>query len=208
MSQVFQMWRLSLEQTISWFNSRKQSTRLFWIKIFVAFVVINSACFWGALLTTYPQLLQSYKADEYILISGPVAILGAVFDSFSLLVTIYIIQKALMSKNNASYIAFLSVDLLIAILATFWVLFAFIISGWLVSLVLEQPETIDYRLSLYEGRAWSAMLNPFGSENIKNIYFGVVMGASALLPTLFHAFLALRSGALILFRRIKPSTAQ
>lgn len=48
---------------------------------------------------------------------------------------------------------------------------------------------------LYEGRVWSALTNPFGPENIRNIYFGVVMGASALLPTLFHAFLAVRSVA-------------
>lgn len=193
MSKIFVLWRRSLTETLHYLNGMKAQTRFFYLKVFVAFIIVNLVCFWWALLTTYPQLLSSYKADEYILMSGPVAVMGAMFDSLSLLVTIYIIKKALASPSNASYLGLLSIDIAIAVLATFWVLFAFVASGWLISLILDRPETMDYRMSLYEGRAWSAILNPFSPENIRNIYFGLIMGASALLPTLFHAFLALRS---------------
>ena len=67
------------------------------------------------------------------------------------------------------------------------------VSGWVVSLILTIPETFETRTALYEGRVWSAWRDPFNADNLRNIYFGMVMGASALLPTLFHLFLAGKS---------------
>jgi hypothetical protein len=46
---------------------------------------------------------------------------------------------------------------------------------------------------LYENRFLGALTDPFGARNARNIYFGVIMGVSALLPTLFHVYLAVRS---------------
>jgi hypothetical protein len=63
------------------------STRYFLPKTFLFFVALNLACFWWALLTAYPNLMSGPGADEYILMGFPVAVLGALFDSLSLLVT-------------------------------------------------------------------------------------------------------------------------
>lgn len=204
MSILFVNWRGSLQSFLSWFENLRTKTRYFYIKTFAVFVVINLGCFWWALLTTYPNLLVGPKAEEYVLIGFPVAILGAVFDSLSLLVTLVIIKRALASTNNFSYLGYLSIDLLIAVLATFWVLFAFMVSGWLVSFVLAIPETIESRALLFEGRLTSIWIDPFSSKNLKNIYFGTIMGASALLPTLFHAFLAVGSLVRSVVRKFIP----
>ncbi|MFP6734342.1 MAG: hypothetical protein VB959_10915 [Rhodospirillales bacterium] len=190
---VFAHWRNSLMRFHDWFEGLRSNTRNFRLKIFGFFVVINLGCFWWALLTTYPNLPTGPKAEEYVLMGFPVAVLGAVFDSLSLLVTLYIVRRALSSSSNLSYLGYLSVDLAIAVLATFWVLLAFMVSGWIVSLVLAIPETFESRTVLYQGRLWNILNDPFGAENLRNMYFGIIMGASALLPTLFHLLLAVKS---------------
>lgn len=200
-STVFSCWRNSLLHLYTWFEALRGRTRHFYVKAFAVFAVLNLACFWWALLTAYPDLVFGYKSEEYILTGFPVAVFGAVFDSLSLLVTLYIIRRALASTSNLNFFGYLSIDLLIAVLATFWVLFVFIISGWLVDLVLAQPETLMDRRHLYQGRLIGALRDPFGHQNIRNIYFGAIMGASALIPTLLHIVLAcgsvLRSGAVM-----------
>jgi hypothetical protein len=192
-STIFSYWRKSLLHLYTWFESLRCRTRYFYIKAFAVFVVLNLTCFWWAFLTAYPNLLFSDKAEEYVLIGFPVAIFGAVFDSLSLLVTLYIVRRAIASNSNLNFFGYLSIDLLIAVLATFWVLFVFIVSGWLVDLVLTQSETLTDRRHLYQGRLISVIQDPFGHESIRNIYFGIIMGASALIPTLLHIFLACRS---------------
>ncbi len=202
LSVLFGYWRNSLLHILTWFENLRNSTRNFYLKLFATFVVLNLLCYWWALLTAYPQFVFGVKAEEYVLMGFPVALFGAVFDCFSLLVTIFIIKRALLSEHNSSYILYLSVDLLIAFVASLWVLFVFMISGWLVSFILANPETIGSRVWLYEGRLARAINNPFDPENLRNIYFGIIMGASALLPTLLHLSLAclsfLRSGAIML----------
>ena len=193
---MFRYWRDSLSHFLVWFEEIRARSRYFHFKAFSFFVLLNLLCYWGALLTAYPANLTSAKAHEYVLMGFPVAVLGGAFDSLSLLVTIFIVRRALRSQSNSSYVFYLSVDLLIAIVATFWVLFVFMISGWVVSYLLHVPETIGSRVWLYETRVESAMQHPLHRDSLKNIYFGVVMGASALLPTLLHLSLA----ALSLFR--------
>ena len=193
LSTVFSHWRTSLLIFRHWFEGLRQSTTWFLPKVFLGFVAINLLCYWWALLTAYSDLLFGPKTTEFVLTGFPVAMLGAVFDSLSLFVTLLLIDRALAAKSNLSYVGYLSVDLFIAVLATFWVLFAFMISGWIVSLVLQNPETITERTNMYSGRFWDALSNPLDRENLRNIYFGVLMGASALLPTLFHIGMALRS---------------
>lgn len=199
---VFFHWRISLLQILTWFENFRNSTRNPYLKAFAVFVVLNLSCYWWALLTTYPERAFGDKAEEYILMGFPVALFGGVFDSLSLFVTLFIIKQALSSKTNLSYVFYLSIDLFIAIAASLWVLFVFMISGWAVSYILANPETIGSRVWLYEGRVESAIFNPLNPDNLRNIYFGAIMGASALLPTLLHLYLAcrsfLRSGAMML----------
>lgn len=193
MSAMFSYWRQSLTHFLGWFEHKRATTRYFYSKLFLFFVGLNLACYWLALLSIYPQHLASYKVDEYVLMGFPVGILGALFDSLSLFVTLVIVRHALVVTSNRAYVVYLSIDLVIAMAATLWVLFVFVASGWIVGLMLDRPETLDSRTLLYESRVWSALLNPFDADNMRNIWFGIVMGASALLPTLFHVYLAARS---------------
>ncbi|MDH3700338.1 MAG: hypothetical protein OEU46_03410 [Alphaproteobacteria bacterium] len=190
---MFVYWRKSLVHFLGWFENLRQTTRYFYPKTFAIFGVLNLVCYWWALLTTYPNLLLSHKALEYVLTGFPVSVLGAVFDCLSLLVTVYIVRRAIASNSNTKYISYLSVDLLIAVVASMWVLLVFMVSGWVVSLILQNPETMASRTDLYQGRLHSAFTDPFSPTNLRNIYFGVVMGATALLPTLLHVLMALRS---------------
>jgi len=189
-SLAFEFWRQSLRHFLEVFEEYRDSTRFFYAKVFAAFALLNFTCYWWALTTAYMELLFTDELREFVLISFPVGVLGAVFDCLSLLVTLYIIRRAIATQSNVKYLSYLSVDIGIAILATFWVLFVFLVSGWLVSLIIAQPESLSSRTSLYQGRLYAALMDPFASGNLKNIYFGVIMGASALLPTLVHAGMA------------------
>jgi len=203
---LFDLWRQHTSSLLEWFNEKRKAGRRFYLKVFLIFALINLACYWWALVTAYPGYITGHKWEEFFVMGFPVALMGAVFDSFSLAVTLYIVKRALASANNGRYVAYLSIDIVIAWLAALWVLFAFVLSGWIVSLLLQRPETFAFRTDLYQGRLWEAWRNPFGYENIRNIYFGVVMGASALLPTLCHLFLAARSMLRWAFARLAPAT--
>ena len=54
-------------------------------------------------------------------------------------------------------------------------------------------ESLSDRGKLYEKRVAAAINNPTGKDEIKNIYFGIVMGISAIIPTAIHIFCALFS---------------
>ena len=91
--------------------------------------------------------------------------------------------------------------MLIAIAATFWVLFVFSISGWIVKSIpiktddkiVVVAKTLEQRNQLYTDRAITAVKNPTGKEEMKNIYFGLIMGLSAIIPTCVHITCALFS---------------
>jgi len=148
------------------------------------------------MITAFPNLVFGSTFGYYFKIQFPVGILGALFDSLSFFITIYIIQKALKTTNDTVYIAHLSIDVLIAILATFWVILVFIISGWIVSFfeTLHQPieliEQYDHETDLlertnqYANTVNDAVKNP--TRNLQNIYFGIIMGLSAMIPTSIH----------------------
>lgn len=103
----------------------------------------------------------------------------------------------------------ISIDLLIAIIATFWVLVIFILSGWAVSYfeIINQPKEfielydhetkINKRTDKYINTANDAIINP--SENIQNIYFGIIMGFFAMIPRVIHFSMFLKS----LYRSLK-----
>ena len=148
------------------------------------------------MVTAFHDLVFGKTFGYYFKVQFPVGILGALFDSLSFYITIFIIQRALETENNKIYIAHLSIDLLIAILATFWVIFVFIVSGWIISFIetLNQPieiiEHYDHETNIYQraegytDKVNDALKNP--TKNVRNIYFGIIMGLSAIIPTLIH----------------------
>lgn len=145
------------------------------------------------MLIAFPELILGGSWLEYFLLQFPVGFLGGLFDSLSLIVTFYMVKRAIASKSNFLYLAHLSVDLVIAFLATMWVLFVFVFSGWFISLLLFSPENLLVRKEVYEERVISAINNPSGTKEIRNIFFGIVMGFSAMIPTIFHIYLFFKS---------------
>ena len=155
------------------------------------------------MLIAFPELIFGSSWLEYLLLQFPVGFLGGFFDSLSLIITIFMIKRAINSNSHFMYLAHLSVDIVIACFATMWVLFVFIFSGWLIGFLLSNPESLIGRKELYEGRVISALNNPSGTKEIKNIFFGVVMGFSAMLPTVFHIYLFFRSMKLHFIKKYK-----
>lgn len=191
MNPTIAIWKQSLARLLALYERHRHPLpRLFGL-LFLAFVLINLACFWWGMFTAFPDSTRGAAGAHYFKVQFPVGFLGAVFDSLSFFVTIYIIRRALRSRSTLSYVVHLSVDLVIAILATWWVLFVFTISGWIISFFGAQPQLLSHRSALYEDRALAALQNPVAS--VRNIYFGLVMGASAMIPTAIHIYLSLRA---------------
>ena len=190
------IWRLDLNRLILYYKNKKSKIEHYFIYLFLFFVILNISCYWFAMITAFPNLVFGSTFGYYFKIQFPVGILGALFDSLSFFITIYIIQKALKTTNDKVYIAHLSIDVLIAILATFWVILVFIVSGWIVSFfeTLHQPieliEQYDHETDLlertnqYANTVNDAVKNP--TRNLQNIYFGIIMGLSAMIPTSIH----------------------
>ena len=63
----------------------------------------------------------------------------------------------------------------------------------MISLWETAPEQLADRGTKYTNRAIQAIQDPTGRENAKNIYFGLIMGVSAALPTCLHIGLFLFS---------------
>lgn len=159
--------------------------------LFLFFILINIACYWWAMYTAFPELTRGSAGHYYFKVQFPVGILGALFDSLSFFVTIFIIRHAIHAKKNVQYITHLSLDLVIAILATFWVLFVFSFSGWIVHLWEPIQQGLASRNEEYTEMLVDAIEKP--ADNKRNIYFGLIMGVSAMLPTCGHIFMFLMS---------------
>lgn len=193
---VMAIWRKSLDKLLTFYDRQRGSLATFFPKLFFFFMLLNMGCFWLAILTAYPEEFAGPERLEYLLMQFPVGFLGAVFDSLSFFITVWIARRALKTTSLPSYIAHLSIDILIAIAATGWVLMVFSVSGWLIGAILRSPDasaTIAASSAKYESRATEAIRDPLGRDNIKNIYFGVVMGFSAMIPTLTHLYLSAQS---------------
>ena len=200
---MIQYWRNDLNKVLVYYKRKRNEYNYFFLHLFLFFLILNAVCYWLAMLTAFPELTRGNTFWYYFKVQFPVSIMGAFFDSFSFFVTIYIIKQALNSSNNLIYVVHLSIDFLIAVLATFWILLVFIVSGWIVSFfeILYAPAIIiehyDHdtniynRVEGYSSKVNDAIQNP--TRNIKNIYFGMVMGLSAMLPTLMHITLFFRS---------------
>ena len=202
-NQIISYWRKDLNQALLFYESKRSQGDYFFLYLFIFFVFLNITCYWFAMVTAFPSLVFGKTFGYYFKVQFPVGILGALFDSLSFFVTIFIVRRALLTVSTKIYIAHLSIDLGIAVLATFWVILVFIISGWTVSFIetLGQPEeliqtydhetNINKRTSKYVTTVNDALKSP--SKNIQNIYFGLIMGVSAMLPTMIHFIMFLKS---------------
>ncbi|MGB3292774.1 MAG: hypothetical protein WBB01_07310 [Phormidesmis sp.] len=190
---IMTIWRHSLEKLLDFYARKRGSLASFFPKLFIFFMLLNMSCFWLAILTTYPQEVFGDERFEYLLMQFPVGFLGALFDSLSFFITVWIARRALKTTSLPSYIAHLSIDVLIAILATFWVLMVFSVSGWMVGMLQHSSQSLAESSVKYENRLSDAVKDPTGRENIKNIYFGVMMGFSAMIPTMIHLYLSAQS---------------
>ena len=122
-------WKKSLANLLDLYDRNNRPYPRFFALLFLAFVAVNLACYWFAMFTVFPEYTQGMSGVHYFKVQFPVGFLGAVFDSFSFFITIFIVRRALRATSGASYVAHLSVDLLIAIVATWWTLFVFTLSG-------------------------------------------------------------------------------
>jgi uncharacterized protein with PQ loop repeat len=198
---VIATWRDALHQVLDLYERKRGAILVFFPLLFLFFIVLNIACYWWAIYTAFPYYMQTHEASHYVKLQLPVGILGALFDSLSFFITIWIIRRALASTKTSEYVFHLSLDFVVAILATLWVLFVFTFGGWIISLWESAPEQLGERGSKYTNRAVQALQDPTGRENAKNIYFGLIMGVSAALPTCLHLCLFFLS----LFRKWKSA---
>ena len=193
---MLQIWKTSLAELLYFYEERRPPLRRFFPWLFLFFIVLNAACYWLAMYTAYPTYMETPEARQYLLLQFPVGFLGALFDSISFFITIWIIRRALECKSTVEYIGHLSLDAVIAVIATFWVLFVFTWGGQIVSSIDalfsdSVPETILERTNKTTIRVQQAIENPAG--NWRNIYFGLIMGVSASLPTVTHFLLFCRA---------------
>ncbi len=199
--EVIPIWRASLQRIFELVVRKRAETRFFYLKLFLFFVALNVACYWVGILLIFPGSLFGHDALQTLFVQLPVGLLGGAFDFLSFFVTLFVVRHALATKRAATYLGDLSVDAVIAVVATFWVLFVFSFSGWLFNLVAEIPESLAARNAQYQYRMEQALINPLGSW--RNITFGLIMGASAMLPTLIHLGNSLRA----LFLATRPARA-
>lgn len=191
MNAIIITWKNSLSELIVFYEKRRGSVYVFYPKLFLFFILVNIACYWWALFTAFPELTYGSAGYHYFKVQFPVGFLGALFDSLSFFVTIFIIRRALRAQKNMEYISHLSLDLVIALLATFWVLFVFSFAGWLVHLIESVHQDLSGRNEDYRRMLMDALARPYANK--RNIYFGLIMGASAMLPTCGHIFMFLMS---------------
>lgn len=202
---IVDLWRRRLANLLAGVEARRRRTRHFYAKVLLFFVALNIACYWLAMLTAFPEYAFGPEAGHYFWVQFPVGVLGALFDGLSLFVTVYMVRRALAATSTASYVGHLSIDLLIALLATLWVLFVFSVSGWLVGLVTTPQEALSLRNAAYQDRLVQALRDPTGREEARNIYFGLLMGLSAMLPTLTHLYMSVRAASEGIQTRLLPA---
>ena len=134
MNGIIAIWRDALHQVLDLYERKRGSIKIFFPLLFLFFIVLNIGCYWWAIYTAFPYYMLTHEASHYIKLQIPVGFLGALFDSLSFFVTIWIIKRALASTKTSEYVFHLSLDLIIGVLATLWVLFVFSFGGWLISI--------------------------------------------------------------------------
>ena len=141
MTEIISIWRDSLHTVLDLYERKRGSIWVFFPLLFIFFIILNVSCYWWAIYTAFPYYMQTNEASHYVKLQIPVGFLGALFDSLSFFVTIWIIKRALAASKTSEYIFHLSLDLVIAILATMWVLLVFTFGGWMIMSVGEYSRT-------------------------------------------------------------------
>ena len=114
MKEVIATWRDALHVVLDLYERKRGSIRIFFPLLFLFFIVLNIACYWWAIYTAFPHYMLTHEASHYVKLQIPVGLLGALFDSLSFFVTIWIIRRALASTKTSEYVFHLSLDLVIA----------------------------------------------------------------------------------------------
>jgi hypothetical protein len=118
MTRIFAIWRDSLHTVLDYYERQRGSLVTFFPLLFLFFVLLNVACYWLAIYTAFPIYMQTAERAHYLKLQFPVGFLGALFDSLSFFITIWIIRRALAAKSSMEYMMHLSLDLVIAVVAT------------------------------------------------------------------------------------------
>ena len=162
MNGIIATWRDALHQVLDIYERKRGAIQVFFPLLFLFFILLNVACYWWAIYTAFPHYMLTHEASHYLKLQIPVGIFGALFDSLSFFVTIWIIRRALASTKTSEYVFHLSLDLVIAILATLWVLFVFTFGGWIISLWENAPEELAQRGTKYTNKEVHALQDPTG----------------------------------------------
>ncbi|MEM7777050.1 MAG: hypothetical protein AAF732_15715 [Pseudomonadota bacterium] len=187
MTGTIAVWREALADLLAYYDANRGPLILFVPALFIFFVVVNILSYWLAMITAFPYMINWY----YFKVQFPVGLFGALFDCLSFFVTVYVVRRAVRTTDSREYIGHLSIDLIIAVLATLWVVYVFTISGWIIKWVEANPSDFAARAQRYEQMVVDAIDNPV--DNFRNIYFGLVMGLSAMIPTTVHFAMFLRA---------------
>jgi hypothetical protein len=174
MDSIITTWKDYLKQLIAFYEAKRGNVFTFYLFLFLCFVLINISCYWLAMFTAFPELTHGNAGVYYFKIQFPVGFLGALFDSLSFFVTIFIIRHALRTEKSLQYVGHLS-------------------------LTNDTPQILVERNAKYEGLLLDAVARP--ADNMRNIYFGLIMGVSAMIPTCVHIYMFLHSCVFIIFRQ-------
>ena len=130
------------------------------------------------------------KLPHYIKLQIPVGLLGALFDSLSFFN--HLDYSGLLCQQNPhlEYVFHLSLDFIIAILATLWVLFVFSFGGWLISLLEQAPEELGQRVQNNHPKSGASNTGPHSKRKPKKMFilafnYGIICSPSCLHLTLF-----------------------
>ena len=174
MNEVIATWRDSLHQVLDLYERKRGSLLVFFPPPSFLF---SSSCrlLLVGQFTAFPHYMQTHEASHYLKLQIPVGFLGALFDSLSFFVTLWIIRRALASVRTAEYVMYLSLDLVIRVLATLWVLFVF--SFRLADQSLGRSLRASQRgAQVHQPGSFQAIQDPTGRK-IEKYLFQTILGS-------------------------------
>ena len=104
MNGIIATWRDALHQVLDIYERKRGAIQVFFPLLFLFFILLNVACYWWAIYTAFPHYMLTHEASHYLKLQIPVGIFGALFDSLSFFVTIWIIRRALASTKTSEYV--------------------------------------------------------------------------------------------------------
>ena len=101
MAEVISIWRDSLHTILDLYERKRGRLLLFLPCLFLFFILLNITCYWWAIYTAFPFYMETHEASHYVKLQVPVGFFGALFDSLSFFVTIWIIKRALAAQKTS-----------------------------------------------------------------------------------------------------------